>query len=70
MYAAANGISRSKLVALSPALFFGTNRKPKITKSGTGTKISKGRKPVNRAKIIPNAETGSVNIAQKNITET
>jgi hypothetical protein len=70
MYAAAKGISRSKLVALLPALFFGTNIKPIITKTGVGTKISRGKNWYNKARVNAIAETGRVSIATKNINET
>jgi hypothetical protein len=43
MYAAAKGISRSKFDDLSLALDRGATKKPTITKSGTGTKISRGK---------------------------
>jgi hypothetical protein len=70
MYAAAKGISRSKLEDLSLALFIGTTRKPPITKSGRGTKIKRGKNPVIRARTAPTIETGRVSMAERNISET
>jgi hypothetical protein len=69
MYAAAKGISRSKLEARSLALFIGTIRKPPITKSGSGTKISRGMNPESRAINAAATETGRVKIAIRNISE-
>jgi hypothetical protein len=70
IYAAAKGISRSKLEDLSLALFIGTTRKPPITKSGRGTKIKRAKNPVIKARTAPIIETGRVIIAEKNIKET
>ena len=67
MYAAAKGISRSKPEERSLELFIGTTRKPAITKRGSGTKIKRGRIPVNKARLAAIIETGRVNNATKNI---
>jgi hypothetical protein len=69
MYAAAKGISRSKLEDLSLALFIGTTRKPPITKRGRGTKIKSGKNPVIKARTAPIIETGRVSMAERNIKE-
>jgi hypothetical protein len=69
IYAAAKGISRSKLEDLSLALFIGTTRKPPITKSGSGTKIKRGKNPVVNARTAPIIETGRVSMAERNIKE-
>jgi hypothetical protein len=69
MYAAAKGISRSRLEDRSLALFIGMTIKPAITKSGSGTKIRRGKIPYSKAVIPAMIETGTVNIATKNISE-
>jgi hypothetical protein len=69
MYAAAKGISRSKLEDLSLALFIGTTIKPAITKSGRGTKIKRGKNPVIKARTTPIIDTGRVSIAERSINE-
>jgi hypothetical protein len=45
MYAAAKGISRSKLEDLSLPLFSGTIRNPATTKRGRNAKARIGKKP-------------------------
>ena len=59
-----------RLEDLSLALFIGMTIKPAITKRGRGTKIRRGRKPYSKAITPAITETGTVNKATKNISET